>query len=205
MMEELLPRHLEIIYHINHLHMETVKEKYGDNLEKLKQLSCIEEEGGKRINMAHLAIIGSHAVNGVAAIHSDLIAKTLFKPFYELWPEKFQNKTNGITPRRWLLLCNPLLADLISEKIGEDWPSHLDQLTQLKQFAKDARFQDEVMKVKQNNKNKLAEYLKEATGVDVNPCSLFDIQVGNNGWFFFSYLNLTLTYLSQCGTEARKV
>ena len=155
--------------------------------------------------MAHLAIIGSHAVNGVAAIHSDLIAKTLFKPFYELWPEKFQNKTNGITPRRWLLLCNPLLADLISEKIGEDWPSHLDQLTQLKQFAKDARFQDEVMKVKQNNKNKLAEYLKEATGVDVNPCSLFDIQVGNNGWFFFSYLNLTLTYLSQCGTEARKV
>merc|ERR1719412_1642627 len=177
MMEELLPRHLEIIYHINHLHMEAVKEKYGEDHEKLKQLSCIEEEGGKRINMAHLAIIGSHAVNGVAAIHSDLITKTLFKPFYELWPEKFQNKTNGITPRRWLLLCNPLLADLISEKIGEDWPSHLDQLTQLKQFAKDARFQDEVMKVKQNNKNKLAEHLKEVTGVDVNPCSLFDIQV----------------------------
>ena len=140
MMEELLPRHLEIIYHINHLHMEQVKEKYGDDFEKLRQLSCIEEEGGKRINMAHLAIIGSHAVNGVAAIHSELIKKTLFKPFYELWPEKFQNKTNGITPRRWLLLCNPLLADLISEKIGDDWPVHLDQLDQLKQFAKDPRY-----------------------------------------------------------------
>ena len=177
MIAELLPRHLEIIFHINHLHMEMVKEKYGDDAEKLRQLSCIEEDGEKRINMAHLAIIGSHAVNGVAAIHSELIKKTLFKPFYELWPEKFQNKTNGITPRRWLLLCNPLLADLITEKIGNTWPVHLDELVQIKQFATDAKFQDQVMKVKQNNKNKLAAYLKEATGIDINPCSLFDIQV----------------------------
>jgi len=124
-----------------------------------------------------LAIIGSHTVNGVAFIHSELIKKHLFRPFYEFWPEKFQNKTNGITPRRWLLLCNPMLADLISEKIGDDWPVHLDQLTQIKQWAKDPMFQDEVMKVKQNNKNKLAAYLKEETGVDINPCSLFDIQV----------------------------
>merc|ERR1711874_682196 len=149
----------------------------GEDGEKLRQLSCVEEDGEKRINMAHLAIIGSHAVNGVAAIHSDLIKKTLFKPFYELWPEKFQNKTNGITPRRWLLLCNPMLADLISEKIGDSWPVHLDELAQVKQFAADSKFQDSVMKVKQNNKNKLAEYLKEETGIDVNPCSLFDIQV----------------------------
>ena len=177
MIAELLPRHLEIIFHINHLHMEMVKERYGDDAEKLRQLSCIEEDGEKRINMAHLAIIGSHAVNGVAAIHSDLIKKTLFKPFYELWPEKFQNKTNGITPRRWFLLCNPLLADLITEKIGNTWPVHLDELVQIKQFATDAKFQDQVMKVKQNNKNKLAAYLKEATGIDINPCSLFDIQV----------------------------
>ena len=177
MIAELLPRHLEIIFHINHLHMEMVKERYGEDAEKLRQLSCIEEDGEKRINMAHLAIIGSHAVNGVAAIHSELIKKTLFKPFYELWPEKFQNKTNGITPRRWLLLCNPLLADLITEKIGNTWPVHLDELVQIKQFATDAKFQDQVMKVKQNNKNKLAAYLKEATGIDINPCSLFDIQV----------------------------
>jgi len=177
MLQELLPRHLEIIYHINHLHMEEVKAKYGEDGDKMKQLSCIEEDGEKRVNMAHLAIIGSHTVNGVAFIHSELIKKHLFRPFYELWPEKFQNKTNGITPRRWLLLCNPMLADLISEKIGDDWPVHLDQLAQIKPWAKDPKFQDEVMKVKQNNKNKLAAYLMEETGVDINPCSLFDIQV----------------------------
>jgi len=177
MLQELLPRHLEIIYHINHLHVEKVREQYGDDGEKLRQLSCIEEDGEKRVNMAHLAIIGSHAVNGVAFIHSELIKKHLFRPFYEYWPEKFQNKTNGITPRRWLLLCNPMLADLISEKIGDDWPVHLDQLVKLKDYATDPKFQDEIMKVKQNNKNKLAEYLKETTGIDVNPCSLFDIQV----------------------------
>eukprot|EP00090_Calanus_glacialis_P008730 TRINITY_DN1708_c0_g1_i7.p1 TRINITY_DN1708_c0_g1~~TRINITY_DN1708_c0_g1_i7.p1 ORF type:complete len:851 (-),score=353.77 TRINITY_DN1708_c0_g1_i7:194-2746(-) len=177
LLQELLPRHLEIIYHINHLHMEQVRARYGDDAEKLRQLSCIEEEGEKRVNMAHLAIIGSHAVNGVAFIHSELIKKHLFRPFYEYWPEKFQNKTNGITPRRWLLLCNPMLADLISEKIGDDWPVHLDELAKLKEWAADPRFQDEVMKVKQNNKNKLAEYLKEATGIDINPCSIFDIQV----------------------------
>eukprot|EP00092_Neocalanus_flemingeri_P004709 GFUD01005074.1.p1 GENE.GFUD01005074.1~~GFUD01005074.1.p1 ORF type:complete len:850 (-),score=243.43 GFUD01005074.1:176-2725(-) len=178
MLQELLPRHLEIIYHINHLHLEQVKAKYGDDdAEKLKQLSCIEEDGEKRVNMAHLAIIGSHTVNGVAFIHSELIKKSLFKPFFEYCPEKFQNKTNGITPRRWLLLCNPMLADLISEKIGDDWPVHLDQLTQLKEWAEDPKFQDEVMKVKQNNKNKLAAYLKEQTDIDINPSSLFDIQV----------------------------
>eukprot|EP00088_Acartia_fossae_P009385 TRINITY_DN1453_c0_g1_i2.p1 TRINITY_DN1453_c0_g1~~TRINITY_DN1453_c0_g1_i2.p1 ORF type:complete len:851 (+),score=260.68 TRINITY_DN1453_c0_g1_i2:61-2613(+) len=178
MLESILPRHLEIIYFINHLHMEEVKAKYGhDDWEKMRVLSCIEEDGEKRVNMAHLAIIGSHAVNGVAAIHSDLIKKTLFKNFYELWPHKFQNKTNGITPRRWLLLCNPMLADVISEKIGDDWPVHLDQLQQLKQWAEDDKFQREVMRVKQDNKNKLASLLKEATGIDVNPNSMFDIQV----------------------------
>merc|ERR1712183_653015 len=177
MLEEMLPRHLEIIYHINHLHMEEVRNKYGDDSEKLRQLSCIEEDGEKRVNMAHLAIIGSHAINGVAAIHSELIKRDLFKPFYEYWPEKFQNKTNGMTPRRWLLLCNPMLADLISDKIGDDWPIHLEQLAELKQWADDPKFQDEVMKVRQNNKNKLAAYLKEDTGIDINPSSLFDIQV----------------------------
>jgi len=177
MLESILPRHLEIIYFINHLHMEVVKSQFGEDWEKMKQLSCIEEDGEKRVNMAHLAIIGSHAVNGVAAIHSDLIKKTLFKPFYELWPHKFQNKTNGITPRRWLLLCNPMLADLISDKIGDDWPVHLDQLKQIKQWADDTKFQREVMKVKQDNKNKLTEFLQETTGIQINPNSIFDIQV----------------------------
>jgi len=178
MLESILPRHLEIIYMINHLHMEEVKAKYGqENWDKMRVLSCIEEDGEKRVNMAHLAIIGSHAVNGVAAIHSELIKKTLFKNFYELWPHKFQNKTNGITPRRWLLLCNPMLADVISEKIGDDWPTHLDQLQQLKQWAEDEKFHREIMRVKQDNKNKLASYLKDKTGIDINPNSMFDIQV----------------------------
>merc|ERR1739844_543199 len=177
MLQELLPRHLEIIYHINHLHMEEVRNKWGDDSEKLRQLSRIEEDGEKRVNMAHLAIIGSHTINGVAAIHSELIKKHLFRRLYEFWPEKFQNKTNGITPRRWLLLCNPMLADLISEKIGDNWPVHLDELVRLKEWANDPKFQDEVMKVKQNNKNKLAAYLQQETGIDINPSSLFDIQV----------------------------
>merc|ERR1712168_1587010 len=155
LLQELLPRHLEIIYMINHNHMEEVRKRYGEDYEKLRVLSCIEEDGEKKVNMAHLAIIGSHAVNGVAFMHSELIKQTLFKNFYDFWPEKFQNKTNGITPRRWLLLCNPLLADLISEKIGDTWPVHLDQLTGLKQWANDPAFQREVMKVKQDNKNKL--------------------------------------------------
>merc|ERR1739848_551052 len=98
-MQNLLPRHLEIIYKINHFHMEFVSAKYNGDWEKMRVLSIVEEEGGKRINMAHLAIVGSHAVNGVAALHSELIKQTLFKNFYELWPEKFLNKTNGITPR----------------------------------------------------------------------------------------------------------
>merc|ERR1711872_749434 len=149
----------------------------NDDFGKMAALSCIEEDGEKRVNMAHLAIIGSHAVNGVAAIHSQLIKETLFKPFYELWPHKFQNKTNGITPRRWLLLCNPMLADVISEKIGTEWPVHLDQLTMLKEWANDEKFQREVMKVRQDNKNKLAGMLQESTGVQINPNSIFDIQV----------------------------
>merc|ERR1719411_765697 len=135
------------------------------------------EEGEKRINMAHLAIVGSHAVNGVARLHSELIKKTLFKHFYELWPEKFQNKTNGITPRRWLLLCNPALSDLISDKIGDTWPVHLDQLANLREYAEDAKFQRQFMEVKSQNKRKLAAYLTEKTGVQINPASIFDIQV----------------------------
>jgi len=178
LIESILPRHLEIIYLINHHHMQEVAQRYGpDNWEKMRALSCVEEDGEKRVNMASLAIIGSHTVNGVARIHSDLIKKTLFKNFYDFWPEKFQNKTNGITPRRWLLLCNPLLSDLIAGKIGDDWPVHLEQLAQLKQWADDPNFQREVMKVKQDNKNKLAAYLKQETGVDINPSSMFDIQV----------------------------
>lgn len=178
MLESILPRHLEIIYHINFLHLEKVKQKFGeDDFDRLRRMSCVEEQGDKRINMAFLSIVGSHAVNGVAALHSEILKADLFKDFYEYEPKKFQNKTNGITPRRWLLLCNPGLSEIICEKIGEDWPVHLEQLAGLKKFAKDPAFQQQIAKVKQENKVKLAALLEKEYGVKINPSSMFDIQV----------------------------
>ncbi|KAF5285496.1 hypothetical protein FQA39_LY16621 [Lamprigera yunnana] len=177
MLENILPRHMEIIYHINFLHLKEVEKKWPGDWDKLRHLSLIEEDGEKRVNMANLSIVGSHAVNGVARIHSEIIKQDIFRDFYELTPEKFQNKTNGITPRRWLLLCNPGLADLISDKIGEDWIVHLNQLKQLKEFANDPKFQRAVMVVKNENKLKLASLLEKEYGVKINPNSLFDIQV----------------------------
>ncbi|EDW63896.1 glycogen phosphorylase [Drosophila virilis] len=177
MLESILPRHLQIIYHINFLHMENVKKKFPEDLDRMRRMSLVEEDGDKRINMAHLSIVGSHAVNGVAAIHSQILKDTLFRDFYEMDPKKFQNKTNGITPRRWLLLCNPGLSDLIAEKIGDEWPVHLDQLVALKKWAKDPNFQRNVARVKQENKLKLATILEKEYGIKVNPASMFDIQV----------------------------
>lgn len=177
LLESILPRHLQIIYHINFLFMEKVAKKYPGDFDRMKRMSCVEEDGDKRINMAHLAIVGSHAVNGVAALHSEILKADLFKLFYEFEPDKFQNKTNGITPRRWLLLCNPGLSDVIAEKIGDEWPVHLDQLTGLKKFAKDPNFQRAVAQVKQENKLKLATALEAEYGVKVNPASMFDIHV----------------------------
>ncbi|KAK7873668.1 hypothetical protein R5R35_013208 [Gryllus longicercus] len=177
LLETILPRHLQIIYHINFLHLQEVGKKYPGDLDRLRRMSLVEEGGEKRINMAHLCIVGSHAVNGVARIHTDIIKGDIFKDFYEMTPEKFQNKTNGITPRRWLLLCNPGLSDLIAEKIGEEWITHLEQLQQLKEFAKDPGFQRAVQKVKQENKLRLAQILEKDYGVKVNPASMFDIQV----------------------------
>ncbi|KAL1122019.1 hypothetical protein AAG570_003425 [Ranatra chinensis] len=177
LLEFILPRHMQIIYHINFLHLENVKQKFPDDIDRMRRMSLIEESPEKKVNMAHLSIVGSHAVNGVAQIHSDILKTEVFKDFYELAPEKFQNKTNGITPRRWLMLCNPGLSDVISEKIGEDWVVHLEQLHQLKQWAKDPAFQRAVMKVKQENKLKLAQILEHDYGVEINPASMFDIQV----------------------------
>lgn len=177
LLQSMLPRHLEIIYHINFLWLKEVEKAYPGDADRLRRMSMVEEEGDKRINMARLSIVGSHAVNGVAAIHTEILKRDLFRDFFQMTPAKFQNKTNGITPRRWLLLCNPGLADLICEKIGDDWPVHLDQLAQLRKFAKDPTFQRVVAKVKQENKFKLAAILEHDYGVKVNPSSMFDIQV----------------------------
>ncbi|CAB3376407.1 Hypothetical predicted protein [Cloeon dipterum] len=177
MLENILPRHMQIIYHINYLFMQDVSKRYPGDMDKMRRMSLIEESGEKRVNMAHLCIVGSHAVNGVAAIHSQILKDSVFRDFYEMDPEKFQNKTNGITPRRWLLLCNPALSDIICEKIGESWVVHLEELQQLKQFAEDAGFQRAVQKAKQENKMRLAELLTKEYNVEINPSSIFDIQV----------------------------
>ncbi|XP_056020712.1 glycogen phosphorylase, muscle form-like isoform X2 [Ostrea edulis] len=177
MLEQILPRHLQIMYYINHNFLLEVAAKYPGDEGKLRRMSVVEEDGEKKINMAYLSIIGSHAINGVAALHSEIIKRDTFREFYEMYPERFQNKTNGITPRRWLLLCNPGLSDVIAEKIGEDWVTDLYQLRNLKKFAEDENFLRNVIKVKQENKMKLAEYIQEHYNIKVNTSSIFDIQV----------------------------
>ncbi|XP_058871989.1 glycogen phosphorylase, muscle form-like [Acipenser ruthenus] len=177
LLEQLLPRHLEIIYEINRRHMERISSLYPGDFDRMRRMSVIEEGDVKRINMAHLCIVGSHAVNGVARIHSDILKATLFKDFYETDPGKFQNKTNGITPRRWLVLCNPGLAEIIAEKIGDDYIRDLDQLKKLLKFVNDEGLIRDIAKVKQENKLKFSVYLEKEYKVKINPNSMFDLQV----------------------------
>ncbi|NXQ90759.1 PYGL protein, partial [Nyctibius grandis] len=177
LVEKLLPRHLQIIYEINQRHLDHIASLFPNDVDRLRRMSLIEEGGTKRINMAHLCIVGSHAVNGVAKIHSEIVKTQVFKDFAALEPEKFQNKTNGITPRRWLLLCNPGLAELIAEKIGEDYVRDLSQLGKLHEFVDDDIFIREVAKVKQENKVKFAQYLEKEYKVKINPSSMFDVHV----------------------------
>lgn len=180
MLQSMLPRHLEIIYEINQKFMEKVSKRYPGDFARMRAMSIVEEadnHGEKRINMAHLCIVCSHVINGVAALHSELLKSHTFKNFYEFYPEKFQNKTNGITPRRWLLLSNPSLADVIVEKIGEDWITNLDELQKLKEFVNNPGFLDQLRRVKQENKMQVAQYLTDEYGVTINPSSLFDIHV----------------------------
>ncbi|KAM9841956.1 glycogen phosphorylase, liver form [Aulostomus maculatus] len=177
LLETLLPRHLQIIYQINQIHLNKIASLFPMNIDKLRKMSLIEEDGCKRVNMAHLCIVGSHAVNGVAEIHSNIIKTDVFHDFSELEPEKFQNKTNGITPRRWLLLCNPGLAELIAEVIGEEYVKDLSQLQKLNEFVEDATFIREISKVKEDNKMKFAQYLEKEYRVKINPASMFDVHV----------------------------
>jgi len=177
MLDHVLPRHLEIIYLINHHHLEEVRAKFPGDNERISRMSIVEENGEKRINMAYLSVVSCHTVNGVAAIHSGLLVTSLFKDFYELTPGKFQNKTNGITPRRWLVQCNPSLSHLITEKIGDAWPTNLYQLEKLKEFVTDKTFLQEVFKTKQGNKRRLAQYVADTYGITLNTGSMFDIQV----------------------------
>jgi starch phosphorylase len=172
-----LPRLLEIIYEINLRFLEDLRRWYPEDGERLARLSIIEEHPEKSIRMAYLACVGSHAINGVAALHTELLKKDTLHDFYELWPEKFFNKTNGVTPRRWILLSNPKLAGLFTEKIGDYWLSHLDSLRQIEPYAADPEFQSRWREIKQDNKRNLAQHIAKLTGIEVDPTSLFDIQV----------------------------
>ncbi|MBU0729712.1 MAG: glycogen/starch/alpha-glucan phosphorylase [Proteobacteria bacterium] len=177
LMARVLPRHLEIIYEINRRFLKEVSSHYSGDVEKLRALSLIEEGSVKKIRMAHLAIVGSHSVNGVAMLHTHLLKTRIFPLFDELYPGKFNNKTNGITQRRWLLKCNPGLASLITETIGDKWITDLDQLKQLKPFAEEKIFRKKWHKVKKDNKQRLARLIAEQCGIEVSVDSMFDVQV----------------------------
>lgn len=177
MIEKILPRHLEIIYEINHRFMAEVDKQWpGDNAMKAK-LSIIEEGSEKMVRMGNLSVIGSFAVNGVAEMHSRLVKSSLFPEFNELYPGKLTNVTNGITPRRWLKACNPKLSKLIDKKIGDDWPTDLDKLQGLAKFAKNKTFQKQFMKVKLENKELLAEEIRKSLDIEVDVNAIFDVQI----------------------------
>jgi glycogen phosphorylase len=176
-LEKVLPRHMQIIYEINRRWLETVEKHFPNNLEAKQKLSIIEEGEPKRVNMARLAIVGSHKVNGVSALHTKLLEQEMFKEFYDMDPTKFTNKTNGVTPRRWIKECNPLLSDLITSKIGPHWLHELTDLEKLLPFANDPGFQEEIRRVKRANKENLAKVIFAEHDQEVNLDSMFDCQV----------------------------
>ena len=177
MMERLLPRHLQIIYEINGRFLQEISSLYPGDIKKLQRMSLIDENGERYVRMANLCVVGTSSVNGVAELHTEILKKTLFKDFYELWPEKFHNVTNGITPRRWLLKANPSLSQLISESIGDSWITHLDDLKKLEKFSGDANFLAAMAKIKRSNKGQLANWTKKNLGIELNPDAIFDVQV----------------------------
>ena len=187
---KVLPRHLQIIFEINKNFLDDVEKKWPGDTGKKQALSLIEEGGEQMVRMGHLSVVGSHSVNGVAAIHTALIKSDLFPDFHALWPKKINNKTNGITPRRWLLGCNPRLADLITRNIGHGWERDLDRLRQLEPLADEASFREEFMAVKHANKVKLAKRIFDECGVAVDPTAMFDVQIKRLHEYKRQHLNL---------------
>jgi len=172
-----LPRHLEIIYEINRRFLDEVRARFPGDNDRVARMSLIDEHDQKYVRMAYLATVGSHAVNGVAELHSELLKKTVLHDFYELTPQKFLNVTNGVTPRRWLALSNPELSQLITAKVGEEWITNEDQLRKLEPFAEDAAFRETWRAVKQTRKRELAAWVKACAGSAIDPTTLFDVQV----------------------------
>ena len=176
--EELLPRHLQIIYEINAKFLGAVWTKWPGENERVARMSIIQEGNEKMVRMGYLSVIGSHSVNGVAALHSELLKTHLFKDFYELWPKRFNNKTNGVTPRRWIARANPAMSSVISKKIGDSWIGDLDNISKIEKYVDDAAFQADFVKAKIENKKRLISVIKNVQGIEIaNPDSIFDVQV----------------------------
>ena len=188
--QKVIPRHLQIIFEINKHFMEEVEAKWPGDIHKKQILSLIEEGPVQMVRMAHLSVVGGHSVNGVAALHTQLLKRDLFPEFDQLYPGKFNNKTNGITPRRWLLACNPRLSDLITSKIGHGWERDLDKLRGLEPFADDPQFQADFMAIKLQNKINLARIIKDTCGIEVDPAALFDVQIKRLHEYKRQHLNL---------------
>jgi len=171
----LLPRHLEIVDEINRRHLDQVRKKYPADADRVARLSLINEGGERYVRMAHLAALGSHAINGVAALHTELLKTSVLRDFYELTPEKFSNKTNGVTPRRWMVLSNPGLTRLLTARIGAGWIHDLDKLRRLEPLASDPELHEEWRAIKFQNKVRLASYIQERLGIKADPASMFDV------------------------------
>jgi glycogen phosphorylase len=177
LMERVLPRHMDIIFGINHQFLRTVARRWPIDVDRQRRMSIIEEAPEKHIRMAHLAIVGSHAVNGVSKLHTELLKSSLVPDFAQLWPERFSNKTNGVAPRRWLLKANPGLAALLTRTVGEAWITDLQKLREIEKYSSDPAFQQEFMDIKRRNKEKLAAEVLKSTGVSIDPASMFDVHV----------------------------
>lgn len=177
LLERMLPRHMQIIYAINAAVLKEAREERGFNDQQIANVSLIDENGGRRVRMAQLAFVGSHSVNGVSALHSDLVKSTIFSDLNKLYPDRINNKTNGITPRRWLMQCNPGLTRLISDRIGPDFKDNTEALVALDAHAEDPGFQEQFAAVKRANKVRLATLIKERTKIDVSPDAMFDVQI----------------------------
>jgi len=186
----MLPRHLEIIYEINARFLDEVRIAFFGDEERLARMSLIDESGARYVRMAHLATAGSHAVNGVARLHTELLKSDVLRDFHDLWPQKFSNKTNGVTPRRWMALSNPRLSQFISRVIGDNWIRHLDELRRLEPMIEDAQFCAEWRDIKRSNKTALAVIIRERTGVVVNPAAIFDVQVKRIHEYKRQHLNI---------------
>ncbi len=190
MFRELLPRHIEIIYEINRRFLDEVRTRFRGDEARVARMSLIGEDGGKRVRMAHLATVGSHAVNGVAALHSSLLRKSVLRDFHDLWPERFSNKTNGVTPRRFLALANPGLRELIDRTLGTEWLTDLKVLRRLERHVDDTAFRRQWRAIKRANKERFAAYVRAHTGVELDPDWLFDVQVKRIHEYKRQHLNI---------------